>query len=74
VKVADGFSVLVSEFEGKMYAYGSKCPHYGAPLVRGALMDGMVRCPWHGACFDIRTGQDSIFLNNSLDFPKTHPA
>jgi NADPH-dependent 2,4-dienoyl-CoA reductase/sulfur reductase-like enzyme/nitrite reductase/ring-hydroxylating ferredoxin subunit len=56
LEVDEDFSILVSEYEGKFYAYGSRCPHYGAPLHSGVLVDGLIRCPWHGACFDIRTG------------------
>ena len=36
------------------------CPHYKAPLVKGVLsIDGdkaRIECPWHGACFDAKTG------------------
>ncbi|NXE11166.1 AIFM3 factor, partial [Lophotis ruficrista] len=37
-------------------ALGSKCPHYGAPLSKGFLKRERLRCPWHGACFNIKTG------------------
>ncbi|XP_074916067.1 apoptosis-inducing factor 3 [Chelonoidis abingdonii] len=40
---------------------GHKCPHYGAPLVKGVLSKGRVRCPWHGACFSIGTGDIEDF-------------
>lgn len=59
--------VLVIKQRGEISAIGTKCSHYGALLSTGALSDGRVRCPWHGACFNIRTGdiedfpgQDSI--------------
>lgn len=59
--------VLLVKQKGKISAIGTKCTHYGALLSTGALGDGRVRCPWHGACFNIETGdiedfpgQDSI--------------
>jgi len=41
---------------GEFSAIGAKCTHFGAPLVKGSLRNGRVRCPWHGACFDVKTG------------------
>lgn len=38
------------------YATGGKCSHYGAPLVMGGFSSGKVYCPWHCACFDIKSG------------------
>ena len=36
------------------------CPHYKAPLAKGVLAvngdKATVTCPWHGACFDVKTG------------------
>lgn len=49
-------SVLVVKQDGKISAIGTKCSHYGAPLITGALGKGNVRCPWHGACFSLATG------------------
>ncbi|XP_043492170.1 apoptosis-inducing factor 3 isoform X1 [Polistes fuscatus] len=48
--------VLLVKQKGEIHAIGTKCTHYGAPLHTGALGDGKVRCPWHGACFNIKTG------------------
>ncbi|XP_015176501.1 PREDICTED: apoptosis-inducing factor 3 isoform X2 [Polistes dominula] len=48
--------VLLVKQKGEIHAVGTKCTHYGAPLHTGALGDGIVRCPWHGACFNIKTG------------------
>lgn len=59
--------ILLIRQNGELSAIGSKCSHYGAPLSTGTLGQGRVRCPWHGACFNIKTGdiedfpgQDSI--------------
>ncbi|XP_060227342.1 apoptosis-inducing factor 3 isoform X2 [Meriones unguiculatus] len=48
--------VLLVKDNGEFHALGHKCPHYGAPLVKGVLSRGRVRCPWHGACFNISSG------------------
>ena len=52
---------LLIRQEGKLHAIGSKCTHYGAPLVKGCLGNGRVRCPWHGACFNITSGDIEDF-------------
>ena len=36
--------------------YPAQCPHQLGPLENAALIDGLVRCPWHGYEFDVRTG------------------
>lgn len=56
----DGKVLLIKQ-AGQIHAIGHKCSHYGAPLVNGALGDGRVRCPWHGACFNIKTGDIEDF-------------
>lgn len=47
--IEDG-KVLLVNAAGKVQALGSKCTHYGAPLVKGVLSDtgGRITCPWHG--------------------------
>lgn len=53
--------ILLIKQNGKLSAIGNKCSHYGAPLHTGSLSDGRVRCPWHGACFNIETGDIEDF-------------
>lgn len=53
--------VLLVKQNGVISALGAKCTHYGAPLVSSALGDGRVRCQWHGACFNILTGDIEDF-------------
>ncbi|XP_037115172.1 apoptosis-inducing factor 3 isoform X2 [Syngnathus acus] len=55
VDLGSGRALLIKQ-HGEFSAMGHKCPHYGAPLVKGVLSKGHVRCPWHGACFNIATG------------------
>ncbi|XP_033123203.1 apoptosis-inducing factor 3-like [Anneissia japonica] len=55
VAVGSGKALLIRE-HGEFSAIGHKCSHYGAPLIKGVLCNGRVRCPWHGACFNSKTG------------------
>ena len=55
---AHGESVLVARRGAEIFAITGKCSHLGAPLGKGLLLDGdTVRCPWHHACFSLRTGE-----------------
>jgi nitrite reductase/ring-hydroxylating ferredoxin subunit len=56
----DDDSILVVKYEGKLRALSNHCPHFGAPLHTGMLIDNVVKCPWHGASFDILTGTTDI--------------
>ncbi|KAF2743018.1 hypothetical protein M011DRAFT_481150 [Sporormia fimetaria CBS 119925] len=49
--------VLLLKVQDKVHATSTKCTHYGAPLVKGVLTpEGRLTCPWHGACFNVATG------------------
>jgi NADPH-dependent 2,4-dienoyl-CoA reductase/sulfur reductase-like enzyme/nitrite reductase/ring-hydroxylating ferredoxin subunit len=48
--------VLLARVGGQYHAVSPACPHYGAPLVEGALCNDRVVCPWHHACFNVTTG------------------
>ena len=56
VTVDDHEILLVLEDDNKVYAVDGKCPHAGAPLVKGRICDGHITCPWHMASFRIYDG------------------
>lgn len=43
--------------DGSYCAINNKCTHVGGPLGEGQLEGNIVTCPWHGARFDVTSGE-----------------
>lgn len=62
----DGRAIAVFNVGGEFFAIDDVCTHDGGPLAEGELEGAEIRCPRHGARFDVRTGK-------ALSFPAIEP-
>jgi 3-phenylpropionate/trans-cinnamate dioxygenase ferredoxin component len=53
----DGEPIVILNLEGHLFAIADVCSHDGGPIGEGAIDDCEIRCPRHGATFDIRDGK-----------------
>lgn len=54
------YEVAVFNVGGELHAIENSCPHQGGPLADGWLEGSVVTCPWHGWCFDVRSGKMTL--------------
>ena len=73
VVTVEGREIVVFHVNGEFFALLNRCPHEGAPLAKAACVallqadepgqykrsrvGELLRCPWHGWEYDMRTGQ-----------------
>ena len=54
---AGGKKIALFNVEGAFYAIDDTCTHVGGPLSEGSLDGKEVTCPWHGATYDVTSGE-----------------
>lgn len=54
---AGGKEIALFNCGGEYYALDNDCTHVGGPLSEGEVIGDRVVCPWHGAEYDIKTGE-----------------
>jgi len=54
---AGGKEIALFNVAGSFHAIDNNCTHVGGPLCEGELNGTEVTCPWHGAVFDVTSGQ-----------------
>lgn len=53
----NGNEIAIFNVGGTFHAIDNTCTHVGGPLCEGEISGAEVTCPWHGAMFDVTTGQ-----------------
>ena len=56
----EGVDIMLANAGGKVYALADRCPHMGGSLSGGTLEGTTIKCPNHGAIFDLTTGKNLV--------------
>jgi len=52
-----GKELVLVKHDGRVFAMMAACSHLGGPLNKGKIVDGGIRCPWHGSVFALEDGR-----------------
>ncbi|HKJ66421.1 MAG TPA: non-heme iron oxygenase ferredoxin subunit [bacterium] len=61
VVMEDGHKIALIRIDNEVYAINDTCSHAQASLAEGEIVGDNIKCPLHGAEFDIRTGEVQSF-------------
>lgn len=61
VKV-QGLGLALARHENRLFALEDRCPHAGALLSTGTVVDGRLVCPWHGREYELASGRCDGFV------------
>ncbi|HZR03960.1 MAG TPA: Rieske 2Fe-2S domain-containing protein [Burkholderiales bacterium] len=62
----NGNAIALFRVEDQFFAIANACPHRGGPLGSGDVEGFTVTCPWHGWCWDMRTGHNTRQPNSAV--------
>jgi len=73
-----GTDILITNLDGAFYAIANTCTHMGGSLADGHLENGVVKCPRHGAEYDVKTGKcvgklSFLLVKKMTDGVKAYP-
>ncbi len=69
--VCEGRRLALYRLADGVFASTDSCPHHGARLSEGCVVNGLIECPVHFALFDIRTGapDGAVTMNRLRTLP-----
>lgn len=62
---AQGTPLVVAKLDGQFIAVHNVCPHAGLPLGEGELAGTVLTCPYHGYAYDLKSGKNADFPNDT---------